>query len=65
MQIDLRFGNELEGSLAIVVAPVLRFRDVGFNSDVRIQELGPPDKLISGFGPELFGKPLEVQPLLR
>ena len=47
--------------MAIVVAPVLRFLDVGFNSDVRIQELGSPEKLISGFGPELFGSPLQAR----
>jgi PsbP len=38
---------------------VLRFVDVGFNADVRIEELGPPDKIIAGFAPELFGAPLE------
>ena len=43
-----------------MVAPVLRFMDVGFNADVHIEELGPPDKLISGFAPELFGSPLTV-----
>lgn len=46
--------------MAIVVAPVLRFLDVGFNADVRIKELGSPDKMIGGFGPELFGSPLQV-----
>ena len=61
-QIDLRFGSEKDGNMAIVVAPVLRFLDVGFNSDVRIQELGSPEKLISGFGPELFGSPLQARP---
>lgn len=60
VQIDLRFGNEQEGSMAIVVAPVLRFADVGFNADVRLKELGSPDKMIGGFGPELFGSPLQV-----
>jgi hypothetical protein len=60
MQIDLRFGNEQEGGMAVVVAPVLRFLDVGFNADVRIQQLGSPEKVISGFGPELFGSPVQV-----
>ena len=60
MQIDLRFTNPEQGSLAVVVAPVLRFIDVGFNADIRIEELGPPDRLISGFAPELFGSPLQV-----
>ena len=60
LQIDLRFTNPEQGSLAVVVAPVLRFIDVGFNADIRIEELGPPDRLISGFAPELFGSPLQV-----
>ena len=60
MQIDLRFTNPEQGSLAVVVAPVLRFQDVGFNADIRIEELGPPEKLIGGFAPELFGSPLQV-----
>ena len=59
-QIDLRFTNPDQGSLAVVVAPVLRFLDVGFNADIRIEELGPPEKLIGGFAPELFGSPLQV-----
>lgn len=58
-EIDLRFGNEQEGGMAVVVAPVLRFLDVGFNADVRIQQLGSPEKVISGFGPELFGSPVQ------
>ncbi|BDA49190.1 PsbP domain-containing protein 4, chloroplastic [Coccomyxa sp. Obi] len=57
-EIDLRFSNKDQGSLAVVVAPLLRFIDVGFNADVRIEEVGPPEKLISGFAPELFGSPL-------
>jgi hypothetical protein len=60
MQIDLRFSSKDQGSLAVVVAPVLRFIDVGFNADIRIEEIGSPDKLISGFAPELFGAPLNV-----
>ncbi len=60
MQIDLRFTNPEQGSLAVVVAPVLRFIDVGFNADIRIEELGSPEKLIGGFAPELFGSPLQV-----
>ena len=60
-QIDLRFSNKDQGSLAVVVAPLLRFIDVGFNADVRIEEIGPPEKLISGFAPELFGSPLSVR----
>ncbi len=58
--VGCRLTSPDQGSLAVVVAPVLRFLDVGFNADVHIEELGPPDKLISGFAPELFGSPLTV-----
>lgn len=54
----MRYGNRDQGSLEVVVAPVLRFVDVGYNADVRIEDLGPPEKIISGFAPELFGGPL-------
>jgi hypothetical protein len=42
VQIDLRYGNRDEGSLEVVVAPVLRFLDVGYNANVTIEEIGPP-----------------------
>jgi hypothetical protein len=44
-EIDLRFGGP-EGQLQVVVAPVLRFADIGFNADVRIEQLGDPDKIM-------------------
>ena len=37
MQIDLRYAGDNEGELSVVVAPVLRFLDVGFNANVRIE----------------------------
>lgn len=40
------------------VAPVLRFMDVGYNANVKIEDIGTPDKIIAGFAPELFGRPL-------
>lgn len=55
LQIDLRFANKDQGRLQVVVAPVLRFADVGFNADVRIDQLNRPEAIISGFAPELFG----------
>eukprot|EP00884_Botryococcus_braunii_P009125 jgi/Botrbrau1/18213/Bobra.53_1s0072.2 len=64
-EIDLRFGNKDQGNLAIVVAPILRFADVGFNADIRIEELGGPEKIISGFAPELFGSPLDDGDVLQ
>lgn len=57
-EIDLRYGKEDCGSLFVVVAPVLRFKDVGVNADVRINELNTPDNIIAGFAPEIFGGPL-------
>jgi hypothetical protein len=62
-EIDLRYGGD-QGSLEVVVAPVLRFADVGYNANVRIDELGPPDRIIEGFGPELFGNPLAEDDVL-
>ena len=57
-EIDLRFKSREEGDLSVVVAPVLRFRDVGYNANVTMEFLGDPDKIIAGFAPELFGAPL-------
>lgn len=57
-EIDLRFKSREEGELSVVVAPVLRFRDVGYNANVSMEFLGEPDKIIAGFAPELFGAPL-------
>ena len=57
-EIDLRFENIDEGNLQVIVAPILRFMDVGYNASVSIQDIGPPDKIIAGFAPELYGKPL-------
>lgn len=64
-QIDLRFGDKEQGALQVVVAPVLRFKDVGFNAKVTVEELGTPDMLISGFAPELFGTPLNEEDVLE
>lgn len=47
-----------------MVAPVLRFRDVGVNADVRIDGLGSPDIIIAGFAPEIFGSPLNDDDVL-
>lgn len=63
-ELDLRFENKEEGNLFLVVAPVLRFRDVGVNADVRIDELGTPDIIIAGFAPEIFGAPLSDDDVL-
>ena len=40
-EIDLRFASPASqgSSLVVIVAPVLRFLDVGFNADVRIEQV--------------------------
>lgn len=63
-EIDLRFSSKEQGELSVVVAPVLRFVDVGFNANIKIEQIGTPDKIIQGFGPELFGKPIDDEDIL-
>ena len=60
-EIDLRYGRDNSGSLQVVVAPVLRFVDVGYNANVRIDQLFTPEVAINGFAPELFGSPLNEE----
>eukprot|EP00252_Welwitschia_mirabilis_P007967 TRINITY_DN19677_c0_g1_i1.p1 TRINITY_DN19677_c0_g1~~TRINITY_DN19677_c0_g1_i1.p1 ORF type:complete len:291 (-),score=44.68 TRINITY_DN19677_c0_g1_i1:412-1284(-) len=55
-EIDLRFVNKKEGNLSIVVAPILRFAD---NDSATIEEIGPPEKVIYAFGPEVVGQNVE------
>lgn len=43
-----RYGSTDEGSAMVVVAPVLRFKEVGVNANVTIKELGAPENLIAG-----------------
>ncbi|MCO5557568.1 hypothetical protein L7F22_011134 [Adiantum nelumboides] len=59
-EIDLRFLSKQEGSLSVVVAPVLRFAsDLG--DDVTVEKIGTPEKVIDAFGPELVGQNVEGQ----
>jgi len=37
LQIDLRYANKGQGDVIVVVAPVLRFKDVGFNADISLE----------------------------
>ena len=64
MQIDLRYANAEQGNLEVVVAPIARFLDVGENAKVTIEQIGDPNKIINGFHPEIYGKPLQVRCLL-
>ncbi|XP_042456524.1 psbP domain-containing protein 4, chloroplastic-like isoform X2 [Zingiber officinale] len=56
-EIDLRFGNPKEGRLFVIVAPVRRFADI--EGEAEIELIGPPDKVISAFGPEVIGENVE------
>jgi hypothetical protein len=58
-EVDLRFSNPSAGNVSVVVAPVARFADIGFNADVKLEELIKPEQLIAGFAPELIGVPLQ------
>lgn len=57
-EIDLRFVNSQEGRLFVIVAPVLRFSDV-IGDDAKIEQIGPPEKVINAFGPEVIGENVE------
>ncbi|GFH32668.1 PsbP domain-containing protein, partial [Haematococcus lacustris] len=63
--IDLRYSSREQGEVTVVVAPVMRFADIGFNAKVTIEQLGTPEKIIKGFAPELFGKPVEDEDILE
>ncbi|XP_010270435.1 PREDICTED: psbP domain-containing protein 4, chloroplastic isoform X1 [Nelumbo nucifera] len=56
-EIDLRFASTQEGRLFVIVAPVLRFADLG--GDATIEQIGPPEKVINAFGPEVIGENVE------
>ncbi|XP_042494065.1 psbP domain-containing protein 4, chloroplastic isoform X1 [Macadamia integrifolia] len=57
-EIDLRFASSKEGRLFVIVAPVLRFAD-NLGEDATIEKIGPPDKVINAFGPEVIGENVE------
>ncbi|KGN44513.1 psbP domain-containing protein 4, chloroplastic isoform X1 [Cucumis sativus] len=57
-EIDLRFGSLKEGRVFVVVAPVRRFSDV-IGEDATIEMVGPPEKVINAFGPEVIGENVE------
>lgn len=57
-EIDLRFANPKEGRIFVIVAPVKRFSD-NIGEEATIEQIGPPDKVISAFGPEVIGENVE------
>ncbi|KAK9808177.1 hypothetical protein WJX73_005612 [Symbiochloris irregularis] len=64
-EIDLRFANSDQGSLQVVVAPIARFLDVDEGTKIKIEEIGSPDRIISGFHPEIYGKPMQDDDLIQ
>ena len=60
LQIDLRFANPEQGDLEVVVAPIMRFMNIDFNANVKIEDVAPPERIIDGFALEIFGGPLTV-----
>ncbi|OMO62201.1 Photosystem II PsbP, oxygen evolving complex [Corchorus olitorius] len=57
-EIDLRFASSKEGRLFVIVAPVLRFAD-NLGDNATIEKIGPPEKVINAFGPEVIGENVE------
>ncbi|KAL3641707.1 PsbP domain-containing protein 4, chloroplastic [Castilleja foliolosa] len=57
-EIDLRFASPKEGRAFVIVAPVLRFSD-DLGDDATIERIGPPEKVINAFGPEVIGENVE------
>ena len=53
-EIDARFQSKTHGDIAIIVAPVLRFKDIGFNARVTIDQLAQPQQIVEGFAPEVL-----------
>ena len=43
-----RYSNPEEGSLQVVVAPVARFKAVGINANITIEDLASPQNIIAG-----------------
>ena len=62
-ELDLRFQSpDREASIAVIVAPQARFRDIA-SSD--IARLGSMEQLIAAFAPEVIGEPLLEESVLE
>jgi hypothetical protein len=57
-EIDVRFNSEDDGGLKVVLAPVLRFKDIKEGTNPGIEELIPFERFMAGFGPELTQNPV-------
>ncbi|GFZ09895.1 exostosin family protein [Actinidia rufa] len=58
IEIDLRFASSKGGRVFVIVASILRFAD-NLGDDAKIKLIGPPERVISAFGPEVIGENLE------
>uniref|UniRef100_A0A7S1NRN9 PsbP C-terminal domain-containing protein n=1 Tax=Eutreptiella gymnastica TaxID=73025 RepID=A0A7S1NRN9_9EUGL len=64
-EIDARFTSEQYGDIALIVAPVARFKDIGWNAKVKLNELtATPEALVLGFAPEVLGNPIEEEDIV-
>jgi hypothetical protein len=64
-EIDLRYTHPDQGDLEVVVAPIMRFMNIDFNANVRIEDVAPPERIIDGFALEIFGGPLTEGDVLQ
>lgn len=58
-EIDVRFNSDEDGGLKVVLAPVLRFRDIEEGTNPGIEDLIPFERFMAGFGPELIQSPVD------
>ena len=63
-EIDVRFNSDDDGGLKVVLAPVLRFRDVEEGTNPGIEDLIPFERFMAGFGPELIQSPVDEADIL-
>ncbi|KAL5545741.1 hypothetical protein UlMin_005428, partial [Ulmus minor] len=57
-KIDLRFGRAKKGGPFVIVAHALQFAG-NLGEDAKTEKIGPPEKVISAFGPKVIGENVE------
>lgn len=63
-EIDARFTSKEHGDVSIIVAPVARFKDIGYNARVTIDAIAEPLPIALGFAPEVMGNPIDESDIL-
>ena len=63
-EIDVRFNSDADGGLKVVLAPVLRFRDVDEGANPTIEDIIPFERFMAGFGPELTQSPVQEEDIV-